>query len=427
MNRKLLIVTGLVFLFVAVALVWYFFYAKPVVAPTLSQTNDPLPKNQLPPRYQFIGGGVGDEQTSTTEVTQKPEDPLIRVWDKPATGQMFVTEQVIREEIATTTQGTSTVEAKKLVRATTTVLLFVDRGTGYIYGYSPEDNSVFQVTNTVVPGVYDAYIFNGGRRVIMRYSNNENEVVVGMVATIPLFTKNGTASSLTDIEYLNSEVSSVAVDDFGARVSYVVKTDSGSSVYTMENSGPTPVASSPFGEWDLSYGGTSLYATTKASSFAVGVTTMLPLFNIVIGEKYGLNAKPSSSFILDSSWRSGSIETSLVGNNGHRNLSLKTIASKCGWGSDNFLLCAVPRLLPKGGRDLPDAWFQGLVSFEDDFVYVNTSTLEETPFFSFEANYGAFDINSVVISNENSFISFTNKKNGELWLLKAELIAASQE
>lgn len=423
MNRKLLIITGLVFLFVVVALVWYFFYAKPVVAPTLSQTNDPLPKNQLPPRYQFIGGDLGDEQTSTTEVTQKEDDPLIRIWDKPTTGQTFITDQILREETATTTQGTSTVvEVKKMVRATTTVLLFVDRGTGYIYGYAPEDNSVFQITNTVVPGVYDAYIFNDGKRVIMRYANTENEVIVGMIATIPSFTKNGAASSLTNIEYLNSEVSSVAVDELNSKASYVVKTSSGSSVYTVESGGPVPVASSPFGEWDLSYGGQSLYATTKASSFAMGVTTRLPNFNIVIGERPGLNSKPSSSFILTSSWRSGSIETSLVGNNGYQNLSLKTLAFKCGWGAGDFLLCAVPKLLPKGGRDLPDAWFQGLVSFEDDLVYVDTTTLEAFPFFSFENKYGTFDVTSLVISDNNTLISFINKKNGELWILKTKLL-----
>jgi hypothetical protein len=111
-----------------------------------------------------------------------------------------------------------------------------------------------------------------------------------------------------------------------------------------------------------------------------------------------------------------------VGNNGYQNLSLKTLAFKCGWGTGDFLLCAVPKLLPKGGRDLPDAWFQGLVSFEDDLIYVDTTTLEAFPFFSFEDKYGAFDVTSLVISDNNTLISFINKKNGELWILKTKLL-----
>ncbi len=422
MNRKLLFATGLVFLFVVVVLVWYFFYAKPVTAPSLSQTNNPLGQNQLPPRAQFIGGSVGDEQTSTTEVTQKPEDPLIRVWDKPTTGQRYVIDQVMREETATTTQGTSTIEIKKIVRATTTVMLFVDRGTGYIYGYYPEDNSVFQITNTIVPGVHDAYIFNDGKRVIMRYANNENEVIVAMVATIPPFIKNGVASSLTNIEYLNSEVSSVAVDPKGKKVAYLVKTDSGSSVYTMEGSDPVSVVSSPFGEWDLSYGGEALYATTKASSFAMGVATRLPSFNVITGERPGFNITPSSSYVFGSSWRNGSIETVMIDGGGVRPVSIKTLASKCGWGSGDVLVCAVPKTLPRMGKDLPDAWFQGLVSFEDDLVTIDPNTLEDFPLFSFDKKYGVFDVTNITISDALDFISFINKRNGELWVLKTKLL-----
>ncbi len=426
MNRKLLIITGIVFLFVVVALVWYFFYTKPVISPSLGATNDPLPKNELPPRYQFIGGKEGDEQTSVTEVTQKPEDPLIRVWDKPATGQVFVTEQILKEEVATTTQGTTTVEIKRAVRATTTLLLFVDRGTGYVYGYSPENNSVFQITNTVIAGVYDAYIFNNGKKIILRYPDIKNRVVVGVIATIPPFSRNGNPSPLTDLEYLNSEVTSVAVAGDNSEASYAVKTTSGSAVYKVKNGSPEVFTVSPFGEWDLSYGGNTLYATSKPSSFALGIMTELPNFSIMVGERAGLMTKPSLSYFLGSVWLQGGIATFLSGNAGTRTLSLKTLASKCGWGGENFVVCGVPRSLVKGGSNLPDAWFQGLVSFEDDLVSIdlgsgNINFLEEAPFFYFEEKYGKFDVTSVTISPDIDFISFVNKRNSELWLIKREL------
>ncbi len=427
MNRKLLVATGLVFLFVIVALVWYFFYAKPVIAPSLSGTNDPLPGNQLPPRFQFIGNSEDEEGGSVTEVTQTPEDPLIRVWDKPATGQHFLTEGILLEEMATTTQGTTTVEIKRTVRATTTLLLFVDRETGYIYGYSPSDNSVFQISNTIVSGVHDAYIFNEGKRIIMRYTENENSGVVGIIATIPSFSPGGTPSPLEGVKYLNSEVSSVAVSEDGGAASYSVKTEGGSAIYSVSSGEPTFVASSPFSEWDLSYGGNILYATTRPSAFAMGVTVVLPSFTTIIGERAALMIKPSSSLLLGSVWSQGGIASFLASKTSTRQLSLRTLASKCGWGANNFLICATPKRFPPGSGYLPDTWFQGSVRFEDSLTEVDVSSLTENEFFSFEEEYGLFDVTNITISEDNNFISFINKRNGELWMIKSALLPNSQQ
>lgn len=426
MNKKILFATALVFLFVIVALVWYFFYAKPVVTPSLSGTNDPLSGNQLPPRYQFIGNEGEGEQSSVTEVTQTPEDPLIRIWDRPATGQHYVVDQILLEETATTTQGTTTVEVKRTVRATTTILLFVDRETGYIYGYSPEDNSVFQISNTIISGVHDAYIFSEGRRVIMRYSEAENPSIVAVIATIPTFTKGGAPSPLEKVEYLNSEVTSVAVSERGDEASYAVRTETGSAFYRVSSGEPSFIASSPFGEWDLSYGGSSLYATTRPSAYATGVTVSLPSFTTVIGERAALMIKPSSSQFMGSVWVKGGIASFIADKGGSRTLSLKTLASKCGWGARGFLLCATPKAFPQGSLYLPDTWFQGKVRFEDTFTMVDTLSLTEYPFFSFDQQYGLFDVTNINISEDNNLISFINKRNGELWMIKRNLLPLAE-
>jgi hypothetical protein len=422
MNKKLLFVTLLVFLFIIVVIVWYVFYASPTATPSLSETNNPLRKNELPVRFQFIGTDGEDDQTSTTEVVQTKDDPFVRVWDKPTTGQFYFIDQTLREETLTTQQGTTTVESKQSVRATTTILLFVDRGTGYIYGYSPEENTVFQVTNTVVAGVYDAYIFNKGKRVIMRYKDGTDSGVLGITATIPNISPSGEPSPLENLEYLNSEVTSVAVDSLGVGAAYAVRTESGSSFYSISSGAPVLIASSPFGEWDLSFGGTALYGTSKPSSYAMGVTVTLPSFRIVIGERAALMTKPSSSFFVGSSWVPGGISTFLISPSRSTSLSLKTLASKCGWGSSTYLLCAVPETLPLSEGVLPDDWFKGLVRFSDSLVEVDAVSGEESPFFSFEEKFGTFDVTSITFSPDDSFISFINKNNGELWMIKQNLL-----
>lgn len=421
MNRKLLVAVGLVFLFVVVVLVWYFVYAKPEAAPTLSGTGDPLLRNELPPRFQFIGVGGEEDGGSYTEVTQEPEDPLVRVWDKPATGQFFMVDEILKEETATTTQGTSTIEVKRTVRATTTLLLFVDRETGYIYGYAPENNIVFQVTNTIVSGVRDAYIFADGRRVIMRYADEEGHSIIGIIATIPRFSQGGTASPLEDMEYLNGELSSVAVSKNGKTAAYVVKTDTGSSVYSISTGESTLMGSSPFGEWVLSFGGDTLYATTKPSAYATGITTTLPTFAVYLGERAGLMVEAGDGVLAGSSWVQGGVSTFLVQNGAITPLATKTLASKCGWG-ERFLVCGTPGSLFVSGKHLPDAWLQGFISFVDKLVVIDKESGEEKTLFSFDEKYGIFDVTKIKISPDDTLVSFINKKNGELWVLKRNLL-----
>ena len=127
-NRRLLIIVGFVLFIMVIVLVWYFFYAKPTTSPSLSGTRDPLKVNGTSIRERFITWG-NEEGTSTTEVFDPLKDPLVEVWRKPATGQTFISRTVLQEVLATSTEGTSTIAIKKTIRATSTVLLFVDKTT----------------------------------------------------------------------------------------------------------------------------------------------------------------------------------------------------------------------------------------------------------------------------------------------------------
>lgn len=128
-NRKLLIAIGVVVFFVVIVLVWYFFYAKPVINPTLSETNNPLPQIKTPPRFQFLSWGNDEEPSTITEVIDPLKNPLTQIWDRPSTGQTFIIEQILQEGTTTVQQGTSTVEVRQVTRATSTTLLFVDKTT----------------------------------------------------------------------------------------------------------------------------------------------------------------------------------------------------------------------------------------------------------------------------------------------------------
>jgi hypothetical protein len=423
-NRRLLIATGFVLFFVIIILIWYFFYAQPAIAPSLNGTNDPKPTRSFPPRFQFLTWGENTTSTTTTEVTDPLKNPLVEVWNRPSTGQTFITDQILKEMSETVSSGSTTLEVKKTIRATSSVLLFVDRITGYIYGYPVETGTVFQISNTVIPGVYDAYFIDNGNRVIIRYVDQEKNTVVGLIANVPHVEQTGSALPLLNVQYLTSQVMSVAVNKTKTKASYVVATEEGSAVYTIDTTkGTHLIASSPFREWSISYGGDTLYVTTKPSAYIEGGTFSLPLFQSEIVEKTGLMSLPhESGFILNSMWGSKGLATFFSDNGTIQVLPIKTLASKCAWGRKDFLICAIPRTIPKTTEGLPDDWFQGRISFSDDLALIDKNSGNRYTLYNFNEKEGVFDVVKISLSEANDVISFNKKQDGTLWLLNTNLI-----
>lgn len=422
-NRRLLIAIALVLLFAVVIIVWYFYYAKPIIAPTLTETNNPILSRIIPPRAQFLLWGQDSSSTSTTEVTNPLADPLVRIWDKPAAGQTFTTTDILKEVTSTSTVGTTTVTVKNTVRATSTVILFVDRTTGYIYGYPLGASKPYQISNTLIPGVHDAYFFNNGTRVIMRYVDQDKNRVVGLIANVPRVPVDANALPLENTKYLTSEVMSVAVNTKKDRASYVVATGQGSAIYTITTKDPVFVTSSPFREWDIAYGGDSLFVTTKPSAYVEGATLSIPRFGSELSGKTGLMSTPGDSGIfLNSMWSSRGLATFLSYEGNLKVLSIKTLASKCGWGGQGFLICAVPRIIIKGPEGLPDDWFQGRSTYADDLVVVDKNTGDNYNLYTFSQKEGEFDIKGVTVTQENDLIVFNKKQDGTLWLLNTNLL-----
>ncbi len=425
-NRRILFAVGFVMFFSVIIIIWYFFYAKPIIAPTLNETNNPFPIKQLPPRFQFLNWG-GEASTSTTEITDPLAIPLVRIWDKPATGQTFITQNILQEVTSTSTEGTTTIQVKRTVRATSTVVLFVDRTTGYIYGYPVETGKPYQISNTILPGIYDAYFFENGKKVIMRYIDQDKNRIVGVIGTLPTVKDNEMALPLTNIQYLSSQVTSIATNEKKEKISYIVATDNGSAIYTVGEKGPVLVTSSPFKEWILSYGGDSLYVTTKPSAYINGVTLAVPSFQPEITEKTGLMSNPTSGkVILHSMWGSQGLATFLSDASGIKILNTKTLASKCSWGERKFLVCAVPRILPRVVEGLPDDWYQGRASFNDDLYIIEQTTGEKYPLYTFKDEEGVFDITNISFSNANTYFSFNKKQDASLWMINTNLLGGDQ-
>lgn len=429
-KRRLYLLFLIVCIFAGGILIWYFFFQTPKKADTLATPTNPLSTSPRTPRFGFITkyftGGTIPTSTTTTEITPENQQPLVEIWDQPATGETFVSVPILKEVTSTSTvKGTSTpLTITKSVRATSTILMFVDRTTGFIYGHTMDSGKTYQITNTTIPGVYDAYIWGNGKKIIIRYLDDDRSTIISTLATIPSVTETGNPLPLEDTTLLPKNISSIAVSASSEKVNYIVPNTLGSSIYAITSKGLAFVANSPFSEWLLFYGGEQLYATTKPSAYVEGQTIQLPSFTRVIGGKTGLTSIASSAgSLLNSMWSQSGLASFLFSNKGDlKNLSIKTLSSKCTDSLGNVFICAVPKSLPQSTEGLPDDWYQGRASFDDSLSLIDGNTGDVYSLYEFDSSVTPMDAVHLIASLDHQLISFIRRQDGTLWLLRTNLI-----
>ncbi|PJE64208.1 MAG: hypothetical protein COU90_03865 [Candidatus Ryanbacteria bacterium CG10_big_fil_rev_8_21_14_0_10_43_42] len=171
-------------------------------------------------------------------------------------------------------------------------------------------------------------------------------------------------------------------------------------------------------------GSQTLSIQTKGSAYAEGYlyTLTTPNGNLVnvLGEIYGLSSlwSPDINTVLYFSTNQNGNSPSLnlySKNTGVvRTLSMTTLPEKCVWSSreeEHILYCGIPDKLPR--TTLPDAWWQGTVSFSDSIWRINLDTNEQIKLIdTSELNVDAVHL---FTSGDASHLFFTNKKDGSLW------------
>ena len=91
------------------------------------------------------------------------------------------------------------------------------------------------------------------------------------------------------------------------------------------------------------------------------------------------------------------------------------LPEKCVWSSDNInVYCAVPNTIV--GNQYPDSWYQGVISFDDFFVKINTVTKESATLANSKDEVPV-DGTNLFLNKDESKLFFINKKDSTLWSL----------
>lgn len=436
-DRKILILVGAVVLFALVVVIWYFSSNKVTPNPSAENPTNPFGQDAgVRPGGEFITNLINrftGGSTTETEVTPASERTLISVWDKPTAGYAFITREITVDGTSTISQkGTTTLKVvSKPVKKTVEYIMFVDRITGNVYGYNKEGGAPFQITNTTVAGVHDAYIVNNGTVVFLRYADQKTGGIKTLTAGIPFFVEGADPHALVNLRSLQDNISSFAVSDTAAAYSYIVPTSYGSSIYTVSAKNVTTSVNSPLREWSLVYSGEIAYITNKASAYLEGSTFSLPNKNYILGGKTGLISLPNKTgdLVLGSMWSTSGLTTLLFSKKtgSTQTVTMQTIASKCTWLDSVKALCGVPTSIPSGDEGLPDDWYQGSVSLSDDLYMLDSGTGIVSGLYNLANDPGApFDLTNLHTNTRGTLLGFINKQGGGLWMINLSKLISSQ-
>lgn len=313
-------------------------------------------------------------------------------------------------ETATNIQNTNTQETQIIP-----TVKYVEKMNGHIYKMPWDSKVAEKVSNSTIPNIYEAFFDSATKTVIYRYLSMDN-TISSFMATL------GASKG----EFLPQNIYDLSVSRDKNKFFYITKNDNGATgaINSFGNIKREIVFNSPFTEW-LSEWDTNqrIFLTTKPSYSALGGVFLLNPINKtttkVLGGIAGLTTMINSkgSFVLYSSSTETGPKLGVFDINKHSTKDLNTygLSEKCIWSLDDInIYCAIPNTII--GNQYPDYWYQGLISFDDYFVKINTQTgdivtlansIKETP----------VDGTRLFLSSKEDFLFFINKKDSTLWSL----------
>ncbi len=438
MPRKTIIIFITVFILVGGAMFGFYYYKNQ----TTTNTTGEAPKSDYSIFNPFGSEDVETEIEGEEIETPTEDIPRGELVKEPEASQKFhkitefavagatyfddtriIPEAVVATEVKEGGETTPPVINKTTIKATKPTapkfevvpsIRYVERATGHIFQMYLDTKVSGKVSNSTIPSIYEVIFDGSAKSVIYRYLSADNNSISSFIASL----------GSTKSEFLPSNIINIAVSPEKNRYFYITKSGSGvtGTIRSFNETKSSQVFASPYTEWIAQWvGNNKIFLTTKASSGVNGsifsLNTANGTLSKVFGEIKGLTTLASNdgSLILYSSSLSG-IPRLNVFNTKDRSvvdLNLYSLPEKCVWDIDNVTIyCAIPSNID-GSQ--PDNWYQGLVSFDDNFVMIDAKTGENTNIDSYSSE--SVDATKLFLDKNGEQIFFINKKDSTLWNL----------
>lgn len=224
--------------------------------------------------------------------------------------------------------------------------------------------------------------------------------------------------------FLPSNIIRGAVSSNNTQLFYLTKNTVGvtGTIASPDGSSPKKIFESPFTEWmPLWPNANTIALTTAASREASGYLYFLDptsgVFKKILGPARGLttNISPDAQNVLYSTSSDTGLGTSIYNTQtgASKGLGLTTLPAKCVWQNATIIICGVPKTIESASY--PDAWYQGIISFDDAIWSINivtgTTKLLHTP-------DEPLDVTKPQVSPDGNYFYFINRTDETLWSLR---------
>ena len=323
----------------------------------------------------------------------------------------------------------------------TTVIRYVERGTGHIVETTGDSFESNKVSNTTIPKVPQAIWSSGGQSVIMHYLKEGTDNIFSFSANIVKATTTQDVSKNPKSAFLPLNITQLSINPSGDKIFYLTKNEGGSigAISNTDGSKKNQLFQFTITEWLASWPNKDIIVLATKPSFATAG------YLFFLNEKTGRNDKILSGVngltaLVSSTTKnilySASAEDSIklnyynLKNNQNMTLSFKTLPEKCVWSKieELTIYCAVPKTIEDG--EYPDIWYQGLASFNDNIWKVDLKTSSSELVYNLQKESGKkFDLMNPFLSGNDEYLFFTNKKDLTFWSLslKKQLINKTEE
>lgn len=236
-----------------------------------------------------------------------------------------------------------------------------------------------------------------------------------------------TGTSTVSFAFLPSGIQEITTSRVDDMIAYTVLTNGEAILFTArpDNTNIRKILALPAPDFELSWPtANNIVLKQKSSAYAPSfLFTLNPsskLLTRVLAQKEGLDIlwSPDGSRFLSLETKNEGTQmlSSVVSlkDNNVITLPFAALPEKCAWApaSKNTIFCAIPDSIPHGAN-LPDEWWQGVISFNDGLWRINMETGEREQLLPARQ----LDAINLFLTKDESFLFFTNKKDSTLWSL----------
>ncbi|MBI5045591.1 MAG: hypothetical protein HZC14_01125 [Candidatus Niyogibacteria bacterium] len=292
---------------------------------------------------------------------------------------------------------------------------YIEKSTGHVYEISGDGSDRVRVSNTTIPKIWSA-----------EWSPKGDKAVLGIFddAGIKYFSAifNGTSTEgvfLPD----NANFGSYAPNQ--DKILYATTLNDKTTLITANasNTKQDKLYIAPPAEFLLDWPATDTVSlltrpSGAVSGFLYNLDIKTKALEKIVGDIKGLDAlwsiKGDKILISAGGTSLSSRVVSLTGETLAE--GRKTLAEKCAWSAskENILYCAIPTQIPNG--NYPDDWFKGKASFQDYILKIDLLTQDITLILA----RSTFDIQKMLIGQDDKYLYFIDKNDGTLWGLNME-------